>query len=137
MKNKEIIIGGDEKTNRIALENKKVEILVSPEKNDLKDKFNYRNSGLNQVLCRIASKNKVSIGFDFCLILRNTKLQRAKYIGRMVQNVKLCRKYRVSMIIGCFSENAIENRSLSTLKAFSKIIGIKSGEAKFLESFKY
>ena len=120
-----IIQGGDEKINRKAVENRNNDILLSPENNRLKDHLHYRKSGLNQVLCKLAKKNNVAIGFDFCLILKSNSLDRAKFLGRMIQNVKLCRKYKVKMIIGCFSK---EKRNEITLKAFSNILGIRGQE---------
>ena len=127
-----IVLGGDEKVNRLALENKKVDILLSPELDEKKDSFHYKRSGLNQVLCKLAKKNDVAIGFDFCLILRTKGVERAKFLGRMVQNVVFCRKYKVKVVVGCFSDGEFEKRSKSTLKAFVGILGIRPGELRIL-----
>lgn len=124
-----IVLGGDEKINRLALENRKVDILLSPELNNQKDSFHYRKSGLNQVLCKLAYKNKVSIGFDFCLLLKTKGLERAKFLGRMMQNARFCKKYKVKMVVGCFGA---EKRSENTLKAFANILGIGPGKAQIL-----
>ena len=59
------IIGGSDTVNRKAVENPKVDILISPERSRNKDFMKSRNSGLNQVLAKLAHKNKVAIGFDF------------------------------------------------------------------------
>jgi len=60
IRDKIIIIEGG-KLNREILENKRVHILLSPEKYKEEDSLHQRNSGLNQVLCKIAQKNKVAI----------------------------------------------------------------------------
>ena len=68
-----VIKGGDEKINRLAVENKKIDILLSPEDNNKKDSLFFRNSGLNHVLCRLANKNNVAIVFDFSFLLNSEK----------------------------------------------------------------
>ena len=89
-----IVLGGDEKINRLAVENRKVNVLLSPEKNSKKDSFFVRKSGLNQVLCKLAYENKVAIGFNFSEVLNNQRKERSKILGRMTYNVKMCRKYK-------------------------------------------
>ena len=88
-KSRIVILGGDDKINRAAVESKKTFLLVSPERFVNKDYMHSRNSGLNQVLCKLASRNNVAIGFDFCLVY-NSK-NRGLVLGRMMQNVRLCR----------------------------------------------
>ncbi len=115
-----IVLGGDDKINRSALENKKVDILLSPELNDKKDSFHYRKSGLNQVLCKLAKKNDIAIGFDFSLLLRTE--ERAKILGRMFFNYKLCKKYKVKMIFSNFSKSKFEQRNKDCMRVFERIL---------------
>ena len=104
-----IIQGGDEKINRLALENKKVDILLSPEKNNKKDSLFFRNSGLNQVLCKLAKKNDISIGFNFSDLLNTESKERTKILGRMFQNARLCKKYKVNMVFTTLAKNKNDN----------------------------
>ena len=60
-----IILGSTDEINRIALEDKRVSMLLSPESDKTKDFMKYRNSGLNQVLCKLAVKNNSFIGISF------------------------------------------------------------------------
>ena len=115
-----IVLGGDDKVNRAALENKKVDILLSPELNDRKDNFHYRKSGLNQVLCKLAKKNDIAIGFDFALLLKSK--ERAKILGRMFFNYKLCKKYKIKMIFSSFSKNKFELRNDDSMRVFERIL---------------
>ena len=64
-----IVKGRDDSFNRKILENKKVDVLLSPEHGYKKDRLRQRDSGLNHVLCRIASQNNIAIGIDFQEIL--------------------------------------------------------------------
>ena len=129
-KEKIIVSGGDEKVNRLAVESKKVDILLSPELNSKKDSFFVRKSGLNQVLCKLAYENKVAIGFNFSEILNSKGKERSKILGRMVHNVKMCRKYKVKMIISTFAKDKYELRSLDALKSFGKVIGMSPDDVK-------
>lgn len=120
VKGKIIVLGGNEEINRIAVSNKKVDILLSPERNDKKDFMNARNSGLNQVLCELARKNDVAIGFNFSDVLNSEN--RSKLISRMKQNYKLCKKYKVKMIFSSFAKNKYELRSEDCLKTFERVL---------------
>ena len=129
-----IVKGGSDKVNRAALENKKVDILLSPESGKRTDFIHCRNSGLNQVLCALARKNEIAIGFNFCDIL-NSK-ERDKLMGRMMQNIRLCRKFKVNMLFDCFTDNEWEKREKKDLFAFAQILGMSPGEAKKALDFK-
>jgi len=117
-----IVLGGDNKVNRAALENKKVDILLSPEKNDREDSFHYRKSGLNQVLCKLAKQNNVAIGFDFSNLINTLGRERARILGRMFFNYKLCRKYKVKMVFSSFSNNKFEQRNDDCMRVFERIL---------------
>jgi len=123
-----IVEGG--KFNREVLSTKNIDILVSPEKNRKEDFLHHRNSGLNHILCKLANKNKIAIGFSFNEVLKSKNVDRAKILGRMRQNIKLCRKYKVNMIIASFANDKYEMRSLNDLKSFSRVIGMSSLETK-------
>ena len=120
-----VIIRGNE-INRNILENKTVDVLLSPEYGIKKDSLHFRNSGLNQVLCTIAHKNNIAIGFSFSDILNSS--QRSLVLGRMMQNVRLCRKFKVSMLIASFASNEYEFRSHDSLRAFGLVIGMSPDE---------
>ena len=125
-----IVLGGDEKLNRLIVESKHVDILLSPEIENKKDNFHYRKSGLNQVLCKLAKKNEVAVGFDFCLLINSNGEKRSQIIGKMMQNMILCKKYKNKIKIGCFTENELLTRNDSVLVSFGVILGLNEKEAK-------
>ncbi len=89
-----IIQGKDIAFNRKALENKNAEMLILSHKNK-KDKLKQRDSGLNQVLCKIAKKNSIAIAFDLNeLAKEKDKKIKAIILGRMLQNIRLIKKYK-------------------------------------------
>ena len=120
-----IIFGGRDSVNRKAVENKAVDILMSPEKGRSRDFMKARNSGLNQVLCKLANKNNVAIGFDFNYLLNAKESQRPDILGRMKFNVRLCNKYSVKIYMCNSTRNNAEVRSNHDLEAFGRVLGMK------------
>ena len=123
-----IIEGSSEEKNRKAVENKQVDILLAPERAGKKDKFTQRDSGLNHVLCALAKKNDVAIGFSFSDVLNSP--HRATVLGRMMQNVRLCRKYKVKMVVASFAHNPWEMRPAHDMVAFAQVLSMTPKEAQ-------
>ncbi len=125
-----IVAAEGSELNRLILENKKVDILTGAEKSKKNDFMHYRNSGLNQVLCKLANKNNIAIAFSFNDVLIAKGTERARIMGRMMQNVRLCRKYNVKMIIASFAANKFELKNANDLMSFGNMIGMNPKEAK-------
>jgi len=123
--------GGD---NRVLLSKKRV-IIYGLELSKRDDFIYYRNSGLDQILCRLANKNNNIVCFSFNEILKREGYERARLIGRIMQNIKLCRKYKVKIIIGSFANDVYEMRNYKDLLSFFQLIGMTGKEAK--EAFDY
>ena len=128
-----IVEGISEEKNRKTVENKQVDILVAPERVGRKDRLNQRDSGLNDVLCKLAKENDVAIGFSFSDLL-NSKY-RAVVLGRMMQNVRLCRKYKVRMVLASFAHDPWDMRSAYDLLAFGQVLGMTPKEATIALNF--
>lgn len=120
---------GNLKENRRILE-AFPDILLSPHAKDGKDFMTTRASGLDNVLCKIAFKNKVAIGIDFSELLESSYSQRIKILGRIIQNIRLCRKYKVNMAIFTFASSTLGMRAAKDLRAFIEVIGMNPKEAK-------
>lgn len=98
--NKEIVIQAqDNKFNRKILENPDTNILLSPEFHDRKDKLKQRDSGLNEILCRLAKKNNIKIGINLNEIQKLPKKQKAIILSRIIQNIKLCKRTKTQIIL--------------------------------------
>lgn len=119
-----------EEKNRKIVSDSKVDIAYGFEDAAKKDSLNFRNSGLNQVLLKLAYQNKTAIGFDFGMLLNcRDNFERALLIGRIKQNVKFCRKYKVKMVIASFAKSRYEMRDAKDLLAFARVIGMNGREA--------
>ena len=88
---------------RNIFENKRVDIVTGLENIEDKDDLHYRKSGLDHVLCNLANKNRISVGFSFFDVL-NAK-DRGKILGRMMQNAMLCKKYKVNVVVASFARD--------------------------------
>jgi len=86
------VLGRDDEFNRRMLEKTKIDYLVSPERRHVKDSLKQRDSGLNHVLGRIAKEKGIGIVVDFNSLMKMEKMERARSIARIMQNVKICRR---------------------------------------------
>ncbi len=96
-------------------------LIFSFEENQRKDFIHQRASGLNHILCSLARKNNITIGFSFTSIL-NAK-NRHEILGRMMQNLRMCKKFKVKTIIASFAKNPYEMRSMHDLMSLFKTLG--------------
>lgn len=95
-----------------------------------RDFIHQRGSGLNHIMARLAAQNDVKIGFSFSTILNASPVDRSKVIGRVKQNIMLCRKYKVKTVVASFASNPLEMRSAKDLISFFTVLGMHPKEAK-------
>jgi len=129
IKTKNLIFVKGSAKNRFFIEKKKADVLFSLEDGKREDFMHHRASGLNHVLCTLASKNKIAVGFSFNMLLRDRK-NLYKILGRMMQNIQLCRKYKVKTLIGSFAERPFEMRAAENLINLFSVLGMNKGEVK-------
>jgi len=110
------------------LEKLKPDILFDLELSLKKDHLHFRNSGLNQVLCSLANKHNVTVGFSFSSMLYSKN--KPQLFGRIMQNIKLCRKYKVKTVFASFAQKPMEMRAAHDLIAFAVVLGMHPSEAK-------
>ncbi|MFC1691551.1 RNase P subunit p30 family protein [Nanoarchaeota archaeon] len=115
---------------RELIEKHKPDIIFGMESSEQGDFMHQRNSGLNQVLCKLALSKKVMFGVDFNAILSSNTRKRAELIGRTKQNIKLFRKFGNEVVLASFAQNPYELRSSQDLKSFGIMLGMTSTEAK-------
>jgi len=113
---------------RQVVEKKKVDFIFECEKEPRSDFIHQRNSGLNHIICRFAKENNIAVAFSFSSLL-NLRT-RAKIMGRMAQNIKLCRKYGLKMIIAPFADEPYKMRAPSDLISLFVTLGMQKSQAK-------
>ena len=118
-KNNQIIFSSDDdELNRKVLEKLPIKIiLINLSKR--KDFQKQRNSGFNQVLAKIAKKNKVAIGINLDEIFDAKPTEKIKILARVSQNIKLCNKNKLKM-------KFISNKSQDdyNLKSLGLVLGM-------------
>ncbi len=124
------LVCAESEDSRMLVESKRVDIIVNAELYEQKDSLHQRRAGINEVICKLAKKNCVAIGFNFSLLLHTEGKQRARLLGRMQQNAMLARKYKVPVVISCFASKIEEQRSSYELAQFGIVLGFTPQEAK-------
>jgi len=124
-----IVIYKSTGNDRHAIEKSKTNIIFDLETVAARDSMHHRNSGLNQILCRLANKNNIMIGFSFSGILNTDGITKSQILGRMMQNIRLCRKYKVKAAIASFAEKPYDMRPCPDLKSVFISLGMHPKEA--------
>ena len=96
------ILGKDISFNRKVLESKDTEILILNHKSG-RDTLKQRESGLNQVLCKIAKDNNITLAINLKeLTEEKDKKIKALLLSRIIQNINLIKKYKNSFkLLNC------------------------------------
>ena len=126
------VIGGNEVINRKALESKNIQMLLNAELEE-EDFMHSKNSGLNQVLVKLAKKNNIAIGFSLNKIITLEDLERVNLLGKMMQNVMLCNKYKIKMYIINFVNNDLDERNINDLKDLGLSLGMPPGKFEIMQ----
>jgi|SRR3989338_7869445 len=121
--------------DRQLIEGKKIRLIYGFEDLHRKDYLHQRASGLNHILCELANKNNVSIGFSYTSLFNKNPAISSQIIGRMMQNIALCQKYKVKTVIGSFSEKPYELRSSHDISSLFAMLGMDGKRIK--ESLKF
>lgn len=114
--------GGNDKINRAAVENPKVDVLAHPcgERGE---------RGLNHVLVRYAAENGVAIDFNMNAIIHSRRGERARTLGKMRENLKLVRKYEALMILTSHAHSIYDLRAPREMIALATLFGMTKEEA--------
>lgn len=113
-----IIQEQDYEKKRKLIESKGVKILLNPHLLSIKDDLHYRSSGLDQVLCNIMNKNEILLGISLDSLNNHVE------IGRVMQNIRLCRKYKVKILVFSYAKNKYELKSRIDIMSLLKVLGM-------------
>jgi len=112
-KNFDIILGS---AQRSFFENKRLKYLINAEASPGKDLLYQRRAGLDKVMCRLAKEKGKVIVFNLQLLTKDNMF------GRMIQNAKLCRKYKVKTLVATLATKPLEMRAPKDLQGFARTI---------------
>ena len=127
-KNKKIIFSSeDDELNRKIIDKEDISILLINQAGR-KDFQKQRNSGLNQVLAKMAKKKNIAIGVNLDEIILSEGKEKAKILARISQNIKICNKNKLKMeIIALDKKN---DRNVYDLKALNLVLGMPTNMIK-------
>lgn len=106
--------------DREVIENSKANLVFSFEDSYKRDFIHHRASGLNHILCKLAKENNITIGFSLSSILKSNNIH--IILGRVMQNIRLCTKFKVKSVIASFAVNPLEMRSPHDLRSLFKLL---------------
>jgi len=116
---KNLFVQSSSKDREIIEQNKNI-TLFNLETQGKKDFIHHRASGLNQVLCKLIKDHNISVAFSFSTVLNTTS--KDKLIGRIKQNIKFCKKYKIERIFSSFASKPYELRPAKDILSFFGVI---------------
>ena len=90
-----------------------------------KDSLHKKDSGLDSVVCREMSEFGVAYLISFSEILNSD--DREGLLGRIMQNLVLCKKYKVKVMIASMAKSPFEMRNPKDLRALATVLGADMG----------
>lgn len=103
-------------------ENKNVDFILEPERQGRADFIHHRNSGLHQVLlnyCKPTTKRQEK-GIITTLSLLRRSRRSSELLGRMMQNARWCKKYKIMYHVTSGATKLFEQRCAAGLKALNR-----------------
>ncbi len=121
-----IFTSNDDELNRKILEKEKIDVfLISL--TGRKDWQKQRNSGLDNVMAKEASKKGVVIAIDLDELIKTNEKEKEEILARIRQNVELCTKHKLKMtFLGKTRKDPYE------LKALGLVLGMPTWMTKNL-----
>ena len=109
-----VFTSNDDELNRKILEKEKINVLLINQK-FRKDFQKQRNSGFNQVMAKLAKKKNVIIGINLDEIINSPAKEKSQILGRIKQNIFLCKKSKLKM---CFISQTYKRDPNASPRAF-------------------
>ena len=107
---------------RFVLERTSVDIVYGMEHVHPKDSLHYVRGGLDQILCKLAAEKGKILAFSFSELLNSSN--KDKLLARIMVNIKLCKKYKVTMMLCSFATLKDEMRSAKDLQMLGRVLGL-------------
>ncbi|MEM0333716.1 MAG: RNase P subunit p30 family protein [Candidatus Aenigmatarchaeota archaeon] len=118
-----LVRGGKIEINRIAVENRGIDILTHP---DLERK----DCGINHVIANFAKENEVAIEINFREVLNSEKVKRAQVIKNHNQIINLYKKFKFPLIISSGSLSHWQIKDPKVLISYLVTLGLDIHESK-------
>jgi len=110
--------------NRKIVEINDVNILLDPHFHNRKDRMKQRDSGLNEILCKLAKKNNIKIGINIRKIQKLKGKNKAIVLARIIQNINLAKKTKTEIVVFPKINNSRD------VMSFFIVLGASTSQAK-------
>ncbi|MBI2661764.1 hypothetical protein HYX09_05885 [Candidatus Woesearchaeota archaeon] len=99
------------------------------------DSMHTRHSGMNHILAASAHENGHTICFSPATLQSSNNPGFSVVLGRMMQNVTLCRKFKIRMKLASLAGSPYKIRAEKEMESFGMFLGMSRKEAKEALSF--
>ena len=117
-----LIHGGDYNINRLAVADKRVDILSHPD-------LGRRDSGVDSIIAKTAGENKVAIEVNLGRVINSWGLNRVYVIRNIRRNLMLSRKYGMPLVATTGAKSFIELRGGEGVHHLLRLMGFEEEEA--------
>jgi ribonuclease P/MRP protein subunit RPP1 len=117
-----MVQGGDQKINRGACEDPRVDIISKPY-------FNRRDCGINHVIAKKAAQSEVAIELNIKHLTKTSPYLHYKVLSYFREIIKLKKKFDFPLIITSSAKSIYDLHSPQDLIALSKCFGMDQEEA--------
>ena len=109
--------------NRKLFENPDIDIITDLESHNRKDFMKQKDSGLNEILTKLAAKNNIKIGINLQNLQKQPSKTKAILLSRIKQNIILCKRTNTQIII-------LGNYPKQDIMSFMQTLGASTKQAK-------
>jgi ribonuclease P/MRP protein subunit RPP1 len=117
-----LVLGGDQKINRAACEDPRVDIIAQPYRNR-------RDCGINHVIGKKAAENRVAVELNIRYLSKTSSYLRYKVLAYFREILKLKRKYDFPLIITSDARTIFDQHSPQDIIALSRCFGMDRQES--------
>ena len=118
-----LVRGGTNFMNRIAVENRGVDILTHPD-------YERKDCGINHVLARLAKENEVAIEINFREVLNSEGLVRKNVLANHMEIIRLYKKFKFPLIVSSGALSHWQIKDPKVLISYLVTLGLEMKEAK-------
>lgn len=109
--------------DRKLAESGSVNLLIGVEADQKRDFLHQRGSGINHILAKILEQNKITLCFPVSEIISSSN--RHSLLGKMKQNINLCKKYEVKTAIASLASSPMDMRSPKDVVSLFFLLGME------------
>jgi len=125
-----IVDGRTDEPARAASESWDVDLIVNPELNEERDLVDQWSSGLDHIMSSFMAERDIGYLVNCGNLLHSSGLRRTRLIGRIMQNLRLAKKYGFKVVVSSGSRTPQDARNPSDLTQVAMMLGMDEDAAE-------